>query len=840
MARPNEPTESLLDANGDASIALAGVELQEGDLRYPEVMGSNFLTYAVSVLTDRALPDVRDGLLPVQRRILLAMNDLRLRSTSGHRKCAKVVGECMGNYHPHGDLAIYGALVRMAQEFSLRSPLVDGQGNFGNQDGDGAAASRYTECRLTELAERVLGQKTSIGDKEVDALDAEVLPEAYGRNYDESRPEAKVLPSALPNLLINGNTGIAVGMTCTMLPHNPGEIMDIAVWRLANPEATPEQVIKRISGPDFPTGALVIDNEGLRNAYLTGEGKVTAVGEAHVEPLPGNREKIIITSVPWGVSKGSGGKGTGLLEIMAKQHAEGRWPEWTELADLSTDDTRIEIELKRGSNARAVLARLYKYTRLKHTYGVQQNVLVDGRPRTLGFTEVLDHWLVFRRYVLIKVAEKRMREIEIRLHKIEAFQKAIDSIDAVVKTIRSSKNRLEAKPKLMKLLKIDEQQSTWIVEMPLGNLTSLETADLKNEQKRLSSELKMLQKFIQTPELITQRIVEELRELKKAFHKPRETRIVGADIVGDDEGPGLTEFSVAAEDCLLLISDKGQAVCGQGTLSRGASLQLASGERMITAADARTDQEWMIFTASGKAFRLRLAELPLVNKRDKGMHLSEVIGLERNDAVVAAHKLDKERVGAALFVYASGMVKRTEWSEYARVVPSGIVAAAPKPGDKVVSVHDCPENGDVMLVGTHGKGIRFPAAEMRAMGRAAAGVRGINLPAGAELAGDAVVVGDARQMLLVTDTRFAKRIPLGDLPAQGRGGSGVSLMKPGGKYGAPAHIAICDDKSELWLQREGKLTEYPAAKVSRAGRAIVPKLFEPAAKTEVIFVRQSE
>jgi len=828
------PDAEPAEENGFAEY----VEFTEGDLLFPELLGRNFLLYAVSVLTDRALPDVRDGLLPVQRRILFAMNDMRLRSNGKLSKCAKVVGETMGNFHPHGDLAIYGALVRMAQDFSFRVPLINPQGNFGSIDGDGAGAMRYTECRLSVAAEEVLGTKVRIGDREINALDPAVLPDDFGRNYDESRLEAGVLPTSFPNLLINGNKGIAVGMTHSSPPHNPAEILDLAIWRIAHPDAPDKQVVAKLSGPDFPTGALVVQNEALREAYLTGKGKITVVGEAHVEPLPGNREKIVVTSLPFTVSKGSGGKGTGFLEVINRQYQDNKWPEFADMTDLSTEDMRIELELKRGSNARAVLARLYKETDLRYTFSMQMNVLVGGRPQTLNLVQVLDHWLAFRKEVLVKAAEKRLAEIEVRLHKLDALIKAIDAIDAVVKAIRSSKNRQEAKPKLRKLLKIDEQQASWIVEMPLGNITSLETHDLKDEQKQLSLEAKELRTFIKTPKLVTDKIADDLRDLKKVLHSPRRTKLIAAD---GGEGPALTEFSVPAEDCLLLVSRSGQAACGQGTLQRGASLQVAAQDKMVLVADARTDQDWIVFTASGKAFRLRLAELPLISRRDKGMHLSEIIGFEQNDSVVAVFPLDRERKGTVLFVYESGLLKRTEWSDYAKVVPSGLVAANPRSGDHVQGVHDCPETSDIVLVGAHGKAIRFSVKALRPMGRVAAGVRGMKLPADTLLVGSAVCT-DSDQLLVLTSTRFAKRIPLKDIPQQGRDGGGVSILgstwKATSKYGIPAHVALATDKSTLWLQREGKLQAYPAAKTTKAGRAIMPKLFEPAEKTQAVIVRE--
>jgi DNA gyrase subunit A len=821
---------------GEEDVVGALPEAREDDLLFADFMGKNYLLYSVSVLVDRALPDVRDGLLPVQRRILYAMSEMRLRSNGSYTKCAQVTGKVMGSYHPHGDMAIYGAMVRMAQDFSLRVPLIDPHGNFGSIDGDPAGAHRYTECRLSPAAEEVLGSNLRVGDKAVSALSDEVLGEDYGRNYDESLREAKVLPASFPNLLVNGNTGIAVGMIHSSPAHNPSEVLDLAIWRLGHPEASDKQALRRLPGPDFPTGALVVRDEALEQAYLTGEGRLTVIGEAHIEPIPGNREKIVVTSLPFGVSKGQG-----FIEALAKQWQEGKWPELSDLNDFSDEDMRVEMELKRGTHAPSALARLYKDTRLRTTFPMQMNVLVDGRPRTLGVIGVLDHWLAFRREVIVRAARKRLADIEQRLHRLEALIKAIDAIDAVVAAIKSSPDRAAAKPKLRKLLKIDEQQATWIVEMPLGNLTSLESKDLREEEKALQEEAKGLRVFIKTPAQVTDKMAEDLRDLRKLLASPRKTRLIsGEDVVEAESG----DVSAPAEDCLALISRSGRAACGTGSLARGASLQIPSGDAMVVAAPARTDQDWIVFAASGKAFRLRLADLPLISRRDKGCHLSEAIGIEQGDDVVAAFPLEEGRKGTALFAYESGAIKRTEWAEYARAVPSGLVAAAPKPGDRVQGVHDCPEGADIILVGSHGKGIRFPAAQARPMGRVAAGVRGIKLPEGMRLLASAVSPSGAGALVILTSTGHAKRIPLDDFPQQGRDGSGVALMggawKPGGKHGDLSLAALVADGGSLLVQREGKLQAVAASDVPRATRAIVPKRFALADGAQALLAALSE
>lgn len=798
---------SLEEAAEDA----VGVKTEEGDLIYAELMSRNFLLYATSVLTDRALPDVRDGLLPVQRRILLAMWDRRLRHNAAYAKSARIVGDTMGQYHPHGDSSIYGALVRMAQPFSLRAPLIDGHGGFGSIDDDPPAAMRYTEARLTKLAEQILND-----------LDPEILPNDYGRNFDESKPEPHVLPAAFPNLLINGAIGIAVGMTCKMLPHNVGEILALCQWRLENPEATPEEVVDQLSGPDFPTGAMIVKDEAMRQAYLTGEGKVTALGEAHIESLPGGKEQIIITSLPWGVMKGSS-SGSGLLQVIAKQWADGKYPEMSDMNDYSTDDIRVVIDLKRGSNARAVLQRLYKHTRLRETYGVQQNVLVGGQPKTLGVPQIIDEFLAFRREVLINRAKKRINEIKERLHKLEAYLKALSAIDKVVETIKKSKDRQAAKPALKKLLKIDDQQAQWIVEMPLGSLTALDQFQIKEEADNLEKEKAELEKFIKTEKLVTKALSDEFSELSKEYSTERRSKLIDEDS-GEEDAAAL-DFSVPAEDCVLLLSKEGQALCGQGTLKRGAALNLRPGDSMAVISAARTDEEWLVFSNHGKVYRARLAEMPFEMKKHRGQPLSDLIGMEATEQVVGAGKFDKKRPGNAVIVYRSGHVKKIAWKEFASAHASGIVAAKPAAGDEVAHVFDCPDGATLVILDKSGKALRFETDKLRAMGRTSYGVKGMKLTDDNIVS--AALLTDDDELMIATTTRFAKRVPAAEIPTKGRGGGGITLMKPGGKYGEPAFLAATRGDWQVHISYEdGKFKSVGCDKLRQAGRAIVPKPFD--------------
>jgi DNA gyrase subunit A len=814
MAKKNKNNLSLLDENGQPSIEANGVTLQDGDLSYDEHLRDQFLLYSASVITDRALPDVRDGLKPVHRRLLLAANDLHLSSRSNYMKCAKVVGEAMGNFHPHGDGALYDALVRMAQDFSMRLPLIDGQGSFGSIDGDSAAAMRYTECRLTPAAEAMLADLPT-SKKEI----AEILPNDTGRNFDGRLVEPQVLPARLPNLLINGGTGIAVGMASNILPHNPGEVLDLCIWRLQHPDATVEQVAKRLSGPDLPTGGTIVDNEELRACYLTGEGKVTILGKAHIEPIEGSRQQIVITELPYGVKKG-GEKG--FIEQLAKLYHDGKFPEFSDLIDVSTDEIRIEIPLKRGSDAHAVLARLYRDTKLSVNFGVQMRALVNGRPRILNLAELIDEFLDFRREIVINAAKKRMREIEERLHQLEAYMKAISAIDEVVALIKKAKNRETAKKGLKKLLGVDDQQAQWIVDMRLGNLTALDRYELEKEVKELRAEHKHLSKFIKTPSMVTDYLIDGFRELKKDFNTPRVSAFTDSDAAAAADPAA---FSVPAEDCLLLVSRGGQALCGQGTLKRGANLALAAGDTLVCAQPARTDEERLIFTASGQCYRVRLADIELSSRRHKGTPLSQIVSMTAGDAVVGVHPADPGRDGAALFVYRSGTVKRTAWSEFASAHAGGILAAKPVDGDELLCVLDCPPSAELVMIASHGYGIRFHVEEhLRLMGRNANGNRGIKLPGGAEVRIAAAITDPSAQLVFTTTKGLAKRLALTDIPAQGRDGKGVQFLKNCERFGEPEFGTVVHKTDELWvISSDGRPAQAAVDKIPAVNRANTPK-----------------
>jgi DNA gyrase subunit A len=778
-----------------------------GQAPYPELISENYLLYAVSTLLGRALPYI-DGLKPVQRRILHSMHQSGLYFDRGTVKSALIVGEVMGKFHPHGDSSIYEALVRMSQDFSMRVPLIDGQGNFGNIDGDAAAAMRYTEARLTKAAMEIIADSHP-----------EILDKYMGRNYTEDLPEPGLLPTRFPNLLINGSTGIATGMTSVFLPHNPAEALDLCVWRLKNPEAKDQQIVARLSGPDFPTGAAVINDQGLQESYLTGKGRVIGVAKAHIEPIPGNREKVVITEIPWGVDKGK------LLMDITRQYEKGNYPELSDLVDYSDKDIRIEAPLKRNVNAQAFLAKLLNNTALRKTYAVEMNVVIDGVPKTVNLRQLVDEFLTFRRLVVINRAKKRIGEIEARLYKLEAYLKVIDAVDAVVETIKKAKDRQAAKPPLKKLLKIDDQQAQWIVEMQLGSLTRLDSTKLKGEAKELNAELKELQKFIKTPELVTTAMIDEFKEIKADWGKQglleRRTTVIDQQQAEQQAAVALTTSdSAAAEDCLLLISAAGQATCSTGSAKRGAALALSGDDHLAVFQSANTGQDWLIFSDQGLAYRLRLAELPIDSRKSKGVDLRELIGLGPEERVVSA--IESSNSEPLLMFTAGGTVKRSAAEDFANVHSSGVVAA--KVGeDRLIKVCPGGDHSQVIILASNGKALRFPADKVRVMGRNAGGVRGMKLGSDDRVIA-AGTITDQQTLMISTDQGFAKQVEGGNIPSKGRDGQGVEVLKPSSKYGQPSAGVVLDPEQDVIVDPgQGKNSLVSNGDIAKVGRAIVAK-----------------
>jgi DNA gyrase subunit A len=799
-----------------------------GDVNFEKVMSENFLVYAWSTLLDRALPQI-DGLLPVQRRVLLAMDHSKNYSNKPTRKCAGVVGDTMGKYHPHGDLSIYGALARMTQDFSLRVPLIHGQGSFGSIDGNKPAAMRYTECRMNPASEQL-----------VKDLDPEILPDYMGRTFDEALPEPQLLPVRFPNLLINGAYGIGTGMTTLFLPHNPGEAIDLCIWRAKNPEASLSQAVKKISGPDFPTGGSVVNDQGLKDLYTKGKGRVTGLAKAHIEKGDKGKDKIIISELPWMMNKGGD---SGIVKSLITHYNKGSYPEFEDLNDFSTKEIRIEIKLKRGVNSAAVLQRLLKQSILRKTYAAEMNCVINGKPKTINLLEIADSFLEFRRYIVVKRAEKRIREIDRRLHRLEAYMKVIGATDKVVQIIKKSKDRNAAKEPLKKLLKIDDLQVQYIIEMPLGSLTQLDAFKIKEEVKELTQEKKTLEKLIKTPDLITTEIVDELSEIKAGWKKDgvleRRTSVVEESASEDISEASMTSTG-PSEDCILMISKKGQVLCAQGTIKRGGSLKLKEGDYLVAIDHTDTNSEYLIFSDQGNAYRLRLGEVVLESKRTTGDKLASIIGIKMDEEVVAAHPIKADDEGDFFFVSEQGMIKRVAKEEFSKTHASGIVAAKLGSGDRLIAVQDnrIGDKAEILMLADNGKMLRCLADVSRVMGRAAGGVKGMKVPGGNKLISAEIIYPDKsseRQLLIVQAGGYAKRMELKEIPTKGRGGGGVAIGKIDGKYGQPtASMLISNiEKSELYYQEDGKLRSFKVKDIALGKRATTAKPF-PVSNHQII------
>jgi DNA gyrase subunit A len=826
MSEKEEKTEEKVEART--------LEGTVGDTRFEKAMSENYLIYAWSTLLDRALPQI-DGLLPVQRRIILTMDKENLAAGSKYKKCASIVGTCLAVYHPHGDASVYGALARMSQNFSMRVPLVDGQGSFGSIDGDPPAAYRYTEARMTEAAEEMVAD-----------LDKEILPDYMGRNFDESLLEAAILPTRFPNLLINGAYGIATGMTSFFLPHNPGEAMNLCTWRLENPKASIEEAVKQISGPDFPTGGVVVDDENLEQMYLTGKGRITGVAKAHIEKGEKGKSKIIITELPWMVQKGGD---NGVLKKLSVQYSEGKYPEFDSLNDYSTEEIRIEIGLKRGANPNAVLERVLNNTGLKKTYGVEMNCVVGGRPKTINLLELIDLFLEFRRYVVIKRAEKRINEIKRRLHRLEAYMKVISATDKVVQIIKKSKDRASAKPPLKKLLKIDDDQAQLIVEMQLGSLTQLDSFKIEEEIKELNKELAELEKFIKTPKLVTKGMIDEFNQLKTTWEKEgiakRKTSLVKASSVSVDSA-GLAEENLnqgPSKEARLLISSDGRAGLALIDGKKSGSLKLKDSERLVTALDVSTNDEVIIFTSAGNAYRLRLNELEGTTRKMAGEKLTALTGASKDEFVVGAvpvvRGVDDNKVplypevdekSDIFLTTKEGVVKRVALNDVLSASGAGLVVIKLGGGDELKSANiNDSEKNEILILTTAAKALRFPVDKVRVMGRGAGGVKGITMKDGS-VASVKIIRGE-KEVIIEHQSGQAKRFDLEGISAKGRGGQGVTVSKIDAKYGPTELIVLVNGETVLVEEKPGELKEVELAEITSGKVNTTAKAFRDSFKS---------
>ncbi len=772
-------------------------------------MRSAYLDYAMSVIVARALPDARDGLKPVHRRILYAMYDLGLRPGTPYKKSARIVGEVLGKYHPHGDAAVYDAMARMAQDFSLRYPLVDGQGNFGSVDGDSPAAMRYTEARLSRIAIELLL------DIEKDTVD-------WVDNFDGTLQEPAVLPARLPNLLVNGSSGIAVGMATNIPPHNLDEICDALGYLIDRwdelDEVTVEDLMQYVEGPDFPTGGTIVGREGIVQAYATGHGRLVVRAVAHIEEMPGNRHRIVITELPYQTNKSS------LLERIAALVRSGRLDTISDLRDES--DRRgmsIIIELKRGAQPRKTLNQLFKYTPLQSTFGVQMLALVNGEPRLLSLKRALQLYIEHRREVLTRRTRYELEKARHRAHVLEGLKIALDHLDAVIQTIRQSPDADTARERLMTRFELTEIQAQAILDMQLRRLAALERQKIEDEYLELIQRIAYLEDLLASPRKILYLIKEELADLKRTYGDGRRTRIVKEEAEFEEED------LIAEENVLISITQRGyikrvpvEAYRAQGRGGRGVlGMTTRDEDAILYLFSARTFDSILFFSNRGKVYQERVYQIPDAGRTAKGVLLAGILPLDADERITAALAVPSfERAGYLTMFTRLGRVKRTLLSEFNSVRPSGLIAIRLEEGDELGWVSLTRGDQDVIIVTEQGQALRFREDTVRPMGRAAAGVNGIKLAPGDYVA-SACVVESETDLLIVTTKGYGKRTPLSEFPVKGRYGKGVRCL--GGKRertGVIAAARVVHPGDEVTLiSAGGMVLRASAADIPQTGRA---------------------
>ncbi len=767
-------------------------------------MKGSYIDYAMSVIVARALPDVRDGLKPVHRRVLYGMNELGLAANRSYKKSARIVGEVLGKYHPHGDSAVYDTMVRMAQDFSLRYPLVDGQGNFGSVDGDSPAAMRYTEVRLSRIAEEML-------------RDLEKNTVNFAPNFDDTLKEPTVLPALVPNLLVNGTAGIAVGMTTNIPPHNLTEVVDGVIAIIDEPKLEEKKLLKIIKAPDFPTGGIIYGYEGVKSAYQTGRGRILVRAKASIETGRGDRQAIIITEIPYQVNK------AGLIEKIADLVRDKKLDDISDIRDESDrDGLRVVIELKRDANATVVLNNLYKHTQMQTTFGVIMLALVEGKPQILTLRQMIDHFIKHRNNVIVRRTKYELDEAEKRAHILEGYIIALDNIDEIIKLIKKSKDVPTAQEQLMKRFKLSEIQAKAILDMRLQRLTGLERTKIEEEYKEVIKLIERLKSILASKKLQMQIIKDELLELKKKYGDERRTEIVYKT----------SEFSIedmiAQEDVVITMSHLGYIkrfpVSGYRRQARGG--------RGVTGATTREDDfiesmfiagthdTILFFTDKGKCYSLKVHEIPEAGRASRGKPIVNLVA-KQQDEVIEAFVSVKEFNDAQCIVMVTeqGMIKKTPVSEYDGIRRTGILAITLKKGDCVKEVKLADGSQDI-IIGTHnGMAIRFHEREVRQMGRTAAGVRGIKIGKGDKVVGAVTTKRSKTFILVVSEHGLGKRSEIDEYRVSHRSGKGIITIKTTEKTGKMVSIReVLDNDDVVVVTAHGIVIRQPAKTIRLAGR----------------------
>jgi DNA gyrase subunit A len=777
-----------------------------------EEMRSSYLDYAMSVIVGRALPDVRDGLKPVHRRVLFSMHEAGLQPNRPFRKSSRVVGDVMGQFHPHGDAAIYDALVRLGQDFAMRYPLVDPQGNFGSIDNDPPAAMRYSEARLARLATEML--------RDIDADTVE-----FGPNYDDSRQEPLVLPSRFPNLLVNGSAGIAVGMATNIPPHNLGEAIDAVIAYVDDPDIDVKGLMRHVKGPDFPTGGIIVGRGGIREAYETGRGRVVIRGRAHIEPLRQGKEAIIVTEMPYQVAKGDGrDDGSGLMKKIAEQHDNGRLKEISDLRDES-DRTgiRLVIELKRDAIPKVVLNKLYKHTQLQTTFGVNMVALVDGVPRTLGLLPIVRNYVDHQRDVIVRRTKYELREKEARLHILEGLLVAIANIDEVIELIRGSRDPDTAREGLMERFELSRIQAQAILDLRLQRLTALQTNEIKQEHADVLERIKELREILGDEARVMGLIKEELLEIKERYGDERRTEITHSEDEID------VEDLIADQQMVIAITHSGyikslplatyrqQKRGGVGVMG----MEMKDDDYIEHLFVCSTHDYLLFFTNRGKVYRQKVYELPEASRTAKGRALVNLLPLREGERVQAVQATRDFNEGKFLvFATRKGQIKKTEFGAYNTPIKAdGIIAIKIRDDDELVAVRRTGGQDDIIMVSRSGQAARFNEDQVRPMGRDTGGVKGMNVDRGDNRVLAMDVVRPDTELLVVTDGGYGKRTPIEEYPVKGRGTMGVKTISLTERKGALAGALIVREHHDLvFISQNGMVQRTAVRGISKQGR----------------------
>jgi DNA gyrase subunit A len=779
-------------------------------------MRAAYLDYAMSVIVARALPDARDGLKPVHRRILYAMHDMGIRATSAYKKSARIVGEVLGKYHPHGDAAVYESMARMAQDFSMRYLLVDGQGNFGSVDGDAPAAMRYTEARLSHAAEEMLA------DIEQDTVD-------FVDNFDGSLKEPQVLPGRLPNLLLNGSSGIAVGMATSIPPHNLGELVKAIDYMIDHydkiEELPAEELLKFVPGPDFPTGGLIVGSEGIRQAYSTGRGRIVLRGQAHIEDMNGGRQRIVVTELPYQVNK------AGLIERIAELAREGRLSDISDLRDES--DRRgmsIIIELRRGAQPAKVLNQLYKYTPLQSTFGVQMLALVEGEPRLLSLKRMLQVYIDHRQVVIVRRSQFELEKARARAHILEGLLIALANLDDVIQTIRQSPDAETARERLMSRFKLSELQAGAILDLQLRRLAALERQKIEDEQKQTLERIEYLEELLASTRKVRELIKTDLEELVKKYNDKRRTFIAH-----EDREEFSDEDLVVDQQVLISLTQRGyikrvatDTFKLQSRGSRGVTGHTTRGEdEVLYLFPARTLDTILFFSDKGKVYSEKAYQIPDADRAARGIPIVNVLSMNQGETITAAVAVPEFTAGEyCSMATRNGKVKRVALSEFSAVRPSGLIAITLEEGDELGWARLTDGQDEIILVTERGQALRFSEASVRATGRVAGGVNGIGLVEGDHVA-SMEVVETSGELLIITTRGFGRRTGLSEYPPKGRATGGVRTMDPKylkavGKIAAARVVQVGDELTII--SAGGTVMRTRVKDVKHGSRTVKPEM----------------